>query len=236
LAALEPEDVGNWRRNNWLVYPVPVGGFIKFVLFLAVVLTGAFFALQATCIEIWTVPSDDPLFSASVMPTLEAGDTVLLWRLGTPRFADLVRCADPQVPGRFVVGRILGEHGDYVKVEGAVFVNGRIISAAHGCPVGEYAIPHPISGEPTDMRCESEEAGGNDYTRLRLEKPTGPPEKSDSRVPNEHVFIVSDDRPFHYDSRDFGPLPTASCPERIVFRLWSIRGWSDAARRLSMIH
>jgi signal peptidase I len=213
-----------------------MSGFVRFVVFLALLLGGVFAVLRATCIEFWTIPSDDALFSASVMPTLEAGDTVVVWRAGSPRFADLVRCADPEFPGRYVVGRIMAEPGDRIRGEGAIFVNGKIISAAHGCPIGRYTIPNPVNGEPVELRCESEEAGGNDYMRLRLEIPTGRPETFENMLPPGHIFLVSDNRPFHHDSRDFGPLPKTSCNERIVFRLWSVRGWADGARRLSLIY
>jgi signal peptidase I len=215
-----------------------MGGFLKFVCFLAVVLTGAFFILRATCLSFWEIPSDDPLFSASIAPTLEPGDTIVMWRLGTPRFADLVRCADPEIPGRYVVARILGEQGDRVNgVWHSVFVNRRLISAAHACATTRYSIPHPISGDPVDLMCESEEAGGNDYTRLRFEiNPATNPETFDTLVPNGHFFLLSDDRAFHYDSREYGVVAKSNCTEKVIFRLWSARGWSDGDKRLTLIH
>jgi signal peptidase I len=215
-----------------------MGGFIRFVVVLALLLGGIVAGMRATCMSFWTVPSDDPLYSASVLPTLEAGDVVVLWRLGAPTFADLVRCTDPEIPGRYVVGRILGEQGDRVNgLWHTVFVNRKLISAAHVCPVARYSVPHPVSGDPVDLVCDAEEAGGNDYTRLRYEiNPATNPETFDTVVPNGHVFLLSDNRVFHYDSRQFGPISKASCPERIAFRLWSARGWDDSARRMDFIH
>jgi signal peptidase I len=214
-----------------------MGGFVRFVFFLALVLGGMFALLRATCISFWTVPSDDPLYSASVAPTLQPGDEVVLWRLGAPTFADLVRCTDPEVPGRYVVGRILGEPGDRVSGSGhAISVNRRLISSAHACPVSRYTIAHPITGDPVDLTCEMEETGGNDYTRLRFENTPENPETFDTVVPNDHFYLVSDDRAFPYDSRKFGPIEKAQCPERIVFRLWSTAGWGDSANRLTWIH
>jgi signal peptidase I len=215
-----------------------MGGLIKFVVILVLLFGGIIAGLRATCMSFWTVPSDDPVYSASIVPTLEQGDLVVLWRLGSPAFADLVRCTDPEIPGRFVIGRILGEQGDRVNgIWHTVFVNRKVISAAHGCPTTRYSVPHPISGDPVDLVCESEEAGGNDYTRLRYDlTPATTPETFDSVVPNGYVFLLSDNRAFHFDSRQYGPLPKTNCPERIVFRLWSARGWSDSERRLSIIH
>ena len=214
-----------------------MAAFVRFAVILVLVLGGIIAALRATCISFWTVPSDDTLFSASVLPTLEQGDMVVLWRLGMPGYAELVRCADPEVPGRYVVGRILGEPGDNISGTGAsIWVNKRIISAAHSCATGRYTVPHPISGEPVELVCEEEETGGNDYMRLRYDVPPSTPETFSTQVPPERVFLISDNRAFHSDSREFGPVPGSSCKERIFFRLWSVRGWSDAARRMSIIY
>jgi len=214
-----------------------MSGFVRFLVILVLVIGGIFAVLRATCISFWTVPSDDPLFGASVMPTLEHGDVVALWRLGSPGYAELVRCADPEIPGRYVVGRILGEPGDHLTGSAhSLWVNKRIISSAHACQNARYTIPHPVTGEPVDLLCEEEETGGNDYTRLRLDYMPATPETFDTRVPPGHVFLISDNRAFHNDSREFGAVAKANCKERIFFRLWSVRGWGDAARRLSFVH
>jgi signal peptidase I len=214
-----------------------MGGFVRFVVFLLLLFGAIAAGLRATCMAFWTVPSDDPLFAASIMPTLEAGDLVVLWRLGQPGYAELVRCESPEVPGRYAVGRILGEQGDQLNgTAHSISVNRRVISAAHACPNGPYVVAHPVSGDPVELVCEAEEAGGNDYTRLRYEVMPQNPETFSHTVANGNVYLISDDRPFHNDSRDFGPLARTSCKERIFFRLWSVRGWSDVARRMSIIH
>jgi signal peptidase I len=215
-----------------------MGGFAKFIVFVVLALAGLLAGLRATCLDFWTVPSDDPLYSASVVPTLEQGDLVVLWRRGAPTYADLVRCTDPGVPGRYVIGRILGEPGDRISgVWHSIYVNKRILSSAHACTTAQYTVPHPVTGDPVDLICESEESGGNDYTRVRFAiTPATNPETFETVVPNDHFFLVSDNRAFHYDSRTFGPVVKSSCPERIMFRLWSARGWADSARRLTMIH
>ena len=59
--------------------------------------------LRATVMEPWTVP-DDSILGLSVAPTLAAGDVVLLWNVGQRGFGELVRCADPEDPQRWVVG------------------------------------------------------------------------------------------------------------------------------------
>jgi hypothetical protein len=49
------------------------------------------------------------------------------------------------------------------------------------------------------------------------------------------LFLVSDNRLYPFDSRDFGPLPQASCQETVIFRLVSRLGFSDVKKRLSWI-
>ncbi len=188
--------------------------------------------------RMWTMPSDDGLLAVSVMPTLEAGDVLLLWRLGTPAFGELVRCPDPEAPGRFVVGRILGEQGDKIVAEQtSVTVNDKVVSSRRACNPAQLSVLDPKTGEPFDLSCEIEEAGGVEYTRARA---THPPSLQvmpfQTKVQAGNVFLASDNRYYHDDSRDFGAVPKDGCHERIVFRLWSARGWFDEARRMTLIH
>ena len=50
------------------------------------------------------------------------------------------------------------------------------------------------------------------------------------------VFLLSDNRSYHEDSRDFGTVPLSSCRGRIFFRLWGKGGWADDKNRLVYIH
>jgi signal peptidase I len=215
-----------------------VRAIVKLVVWVAVILGGIAVFLRATCMRMWTMPSDDGLLAVSVMPTLEPGDVLLLWRLGTPAFGELVRCPDPEVPGRFVVGRILGEQGDKVIAEQtSVTVNDKIVSSRRACNPPQLSVLDPKTGESFDLSCEIEEAGGVEYTRARA---TRPPSNQvmpfQTKVPAGNVFLASDNRYNHDDSRDFGPVPKDSCHERVVFRLWSARGWFDESRRMTLIH
>lgn len=192
--------------------------------------------LRATCLRLWTMTPDDPLLALSVVPTLEAGDVLVLFRAGTPGFGDLVRCADPEVAGKYVVGRILGEQGDRVTTElAAVAVNGKTIASKRACNPSQLIVHDPNTGERFDLSCDIEEAGGTEFTRARATNAPSLVKSFHVAVPDGHVFIASDDRHYHDDSRDFGTLPKASCPEQIVFRIMSARGWFDSARRMTFI-
>ena len=210
---------------------------VKFVVWVTLIAGGIVALLRVTCLRVWTMPSDDALMSVSVMPTLEAGDVLVLLRLGTPTFGELVRCPDPEAPGRYVVGRILGEPGDAIVAElGAVTVNDKLVGSRRACNPAEFSVFDPKTGETFDLSCEVEEAGGIEYTRARASHPAPRPTPFRVKVPEGHVFLASDDRHYHDDSRDFGPVPKESCKERVVFRLWSARGWFDDARRMTIIH
>jgi signal peptidase I len=214
-----------------------VRGFVKFVVFFALFCVGVVAALKATCIEFWTMPNDDALLSLSIMPTLEAGDRLILLRIGTPGFGDVVRCPDPEVPGRFVVGRILGEQGDRIVAQtSSVTVNERYIGTRRACIPPQLTVLDPKTSEEVELSCEIEEAGGTEYTRLRATTPPLNPTPYKVRVPDGQVFLASDNRHYHDDSRDFGPLDKASCHNRVIFRLWSARGWFDNSRRLNFVH
>jgi signal peptidase I len=187
--------------------------------------------------RLWTMTADDPLLSLSVMPTLEAGDVLVLLRGGTPGFGELALCADPEVAGKYVIGRILGEQGDRIETAHAVVtVNDKVISTRHGCTPGKISVSDPRNGESMELTCEIEDAGGTEYTRVRAASVTGPTVPYRVTVPSGHVFLASDDRYYHDDSRDFGTLPRDSCPERVVFRVMSARGWFDSPRRMTLIH
>ena len=185
--------------------------------------------------KVWTVP-DDPVLGAAVGPTLAAGDTVLVLTRGTPGFGDLVRCRDPEASDRFVVGRVAGVENDTVETEGyRLTVNSKKYDSHSACPERTFKVPHPSSGSEVELNCDTVEMGGGWHYRGHNPNPVFT-QKTRSDVGAGMVFLISDDREFHDDSRDFGQLPRASCSERIIFRLWGKGGWSDMKRRMTFIH
>jgi signal peptidase I len=215
---------------------VSVRAVFKLMVWIALALGAVLGLLLATCISFWTVPSDDALLSASIVPTLAPGDLLVLWYRGQPGFGELVRCVDPEAQGRYVVARLMGEEGDDISVDQVlVTVNGKPISSKHACTKLHETVRDPNSGDPVELTCEVEEAGGTVYNRSRASNPAFRSPPIHTQVPPASVFLVSDDRFFHDDSRDFGSIPKSSCKERIVFRLWSARGWFDGDSRLSLI-
>lgn len=177
-------------------------------------------ALRATVFDVWRIP-DDRVLDSSLRPTLAAGDLVLLYRGSAPAFANLVRCFDPEDQQRFVVGRVVGLGGDHVKVDGhRVMVNGKRYEETVGCDT-PTTVPHPTSGSNVQASCERVQMGGSWHMRAFV---TGVSRNADHQVGEGRIYLLSDNRSYHDDSRDFGAVPDTTCGDRIVMRLWSSGG------------
>lgn len=194
--------------------------------------------LRATCMDVWRIPEDDALFSASLRPNLAAGDVVVLLRGFLPAHADVVRCThpDPAQTGRYVVGRVLGDAGDRISTDGIhMSINGHVTRVTHACDPSNMDVIDPNTGNPHSLFCDWEEYGGTVYKRLHA---TGEDARSSSTTIETspgHLFLASDNRYYHQDSRDFGAVDVASCPEKIVFRLIGAGGWLDSESRMTLI-
>lgn len=208
---------------------------LRFLLWLALI-GGAFVGLlRLTALRWWRVPDNDPWLQASVMPTLNAGDWVVLWRLTSPSDGDLVLCPEPGAPERVVVGRLMARGGDEIEIGGStVTVNDRGFGTERSC--GHFEVVHPRSGRAIEQTCSIEDLDGRLHPRGNANDPDAVPTPLPkvSIAPGK-VFLVSDNRQLPFDSRDYGPVDAASCKETIVFRLWGSRGFFDASRRFDVI-
>jgi signal peptidase I len=214
-----------------LSFPRIVRTLTKIVLYTLLgmaVVAGIIFAI----FDVWTVPGDDPQLSVSVEPTLSAGDVVLVRRSFGASDGDVVRCADPQAAGRYVVARVMGSTGDEIDfVGGNLLVNGRSPSAPSACDNPKMTLRNPANDEDMELQCFVEEFAGGTHQSLR-----GKAVDRDSKatVDVQHVYLVSDNRILHLDSRDFGPLVPSTC-QRVLFRLWGTTGFWDTHKRLTGI-
>jgi signal peptidase I len=213
-----------------------MGKFIRFAVWATIFVGLVVGVARLTAIRWWRVPSDDPWLQASVEPTLSGGDLVLLWRLTEPVFGDLVVCPDPDAPERVVVARLVGERGDRLKFEkGQLELNGKPVQNERECLPPTFEVIHPDNEEPIEQGCSVEDLDGVLHPKGEI---SGHPFKDtteETRVPPGEVFLVSDNRLFTYDSRDFGLVPRASCKEAVFYRLWGQTGWKDVKRRLTYI-
>ncbi len=210
---------------------------LRSLVWLAFVLGVLVGAARLTLLRWWQVPLEDADLGASIAPTLWPGDWVILWRLTPPGFGDLVLCPDPDEPLQPVIGRIAGEGGDELKIsaDGQIEVNGVRVLSEQACRPREFVVPDPSSGEPIELRCEIERMGGVSHKRGRAGLSQRPSAR-DVEVPEGHVYLVSDNRQYPFDSRHFGALERQSCKEKVLFRLVSREGFFDVERRLTLIH
>ena len=209
----------------------------RFLVWTALIIGLVIGAARATALRWVRLPTNDPVLETSVLPTLEGGDLILLWRLGKPRFGDLVLCPEPGYPERFVIGRIAGESGDQVRIKDSkATVNGDAFAIERSCDPPVFTFLHPDRpSEEVSQQCMWEAIGNH----LHMMGGTGAfkilPEDRQYDVPEGQWFLLSDNRIFPYDSRDYGFVAVDSCNETVIGRLVSRRGWNDAPRRLTYV-
>jgi len=203
---------------------------------MSLVIGGILGILRATVLTWWVVPSDDPLMGASMAPSLYPGDLVILWR-GTVKFGDLARCADPESPGRYVVGRVMGEPNDQLEFKDFdLVVNDKRTTKEQTCSPSRVTIPDPSTGADVDLYCSIEAIIGHKHLRATPMNPQ--PQYTSGRrvtVAENQFYLVSDNRVYPLDSRDYGGVPKASCKEFVVLRIKGKKGWQDENSRLTFI-
>ena len=211
-----------------------MGKWLRTLGWTAVVIAVVLGVLRATVLRWWRIPTDDPTIGASLAPSLSPGDFVLLWRGGV-KFGDLARCADPEAPGRYVVGRVMGEPNDELEVGGdLVVVNGKRSVQEHSCNPNMVTVADPTSGAETQLHCGIEAIIGHKHKRgTSAASGTIPLRKV--QVGQGQFYLVSDNRAMPFDSRNYGGVPQASCKETVFFRLYGAKGFGDVDTRLSFI-
>jgi signal peptidase I len=202
----------------------------------AAIVGGAALLGRALFFDTWTFP-DDRRFAASVAPTLRAQDRLVLIKESAPSVGDLVRCADPENPSDFIVARVGGRVGDHVELDSASLrINGRGYDAESACPDRSVVLPNPGEGPDIEIYCDKVTMGSGWHYRGHSLKPRFGSEKTSADVRPGMLFLVSDNRDWHDDSRDFGQVPVASCSHKIVFRLWGGMGMGADPLRFEFIH
>lgn len=180
--------------------------------------------------DTWEVPGTDPSFIAGIAPTLQPQDRVLTSRHSKPAFGELQRCLAPDGRGTFVIGRVFGIEGETVEVlNERVTVDGRSPKARFQC--GTVKVLHPVSQDPMELTCTVEDNGA--FTYGALTHPEYREGQTRTRVEPGKVFLVSDDRHLHQDSRDFGQVDATSC-QHVVYRLWG-ESFTDGSRRFNIL-
>lgn len=207
----------------------------RFLFWVALIIGMVVGGLRATAIRWWRVPHDDPYLTASISPSIRPGDLILLWRLTRPGFGDLVMCPEPGHPERVVIGRLVGEARDDLEVDGSIItINRKQQTASGSCAQRTFKERNPASGIETEQACSMEELGGGVHLRGNVPGATATapmPAPVKTTVPQGMVWLVSDNRLYPWDSREFGPVPRETCTETVFFRLVGAGGFFDASAR-----
>ena len=206
----------------------------RFAMWAVIGIIAVVVLFRMTSIRWWKVPEDDPYLAASVAPALRAGDWVLLWRLSEPVAGALVLCPEPKHAERVVVGRIIGEEGQKVTVSGTnVEVDGKRLPSEGGCSKQRFTVKAPRGGD-IELRCTTEVVGGTVHERGEAEAIAELP-IFEATVGAGEALLVSDNRRFPYDSRDFGLVDRATCKETVFFRLIGSEGFFHRPTRFTYI-
>jgi signal peptidase I len=209
---------------------------LKLAFWTTVVVGGVLGLLYAVLFDVWVVPADDPMLSASIEPNLSAGDVVVLSRAGSIGRGNLLRCSDPQAPGRYVVARAIGHSGDKVSIEDErVLVDGRRNPSPHSCDVVSRTLRDPSTNDDVVLVCNVEDYGEVEFDALRSAATEGSGTlPTNATVEPGRWYLVSDDRHIHVDSRDYGSVDPAAC-KHIIFRIVGAAGFGDGKSRFSII-
>jgi len=190
---------------------------------------------RLTAIRWWKVPEDDPYLAASVAPALRAGDWVLLWRLTPPSLGSLALCPEPKHSDRVVIGRLVGDEGQRVKVSGtSIEVAGKRLASEGSCRQDRFTVKPPKGGVEIELRCSTEIVSNWVHERGEAEAIAELPD-FEVEVHAGEVALVSDNRRFPYDSRDFGLVDRSTCKETVFFRLVGQEGFSHSPTRFTYI-
>lgn len=136
--------------------------------------------------------------SGSMESTIMTGDRVctekVSYHFGTAQQGDIVTFEDPEIPGRTLVKRCIATEGQTIDLQdGVVFVDGIALSEPY------------TQGQPT-----------NPLTRsiVDIEFPY--------TIPDDHIWVMGDNRTNSQDSRYFGPIKNSSVYGRAFAVLWPL--------------
>ncbi len=153
--------------------------------------------------------------SESMVPTLEIGDFILVNKyayglrlpvlgtrivdIGEPARGDIMVFVPPHDP-RYFIKRVIGLPGDKIRyVNKSLYINGQRLEYDF---VGEVTRFHAASNRTYTAREYTEHIAGITHSTHRLGNAEPPREWT---IPEQHYFMMGDNRDFSDDSRRWGP-------------------------------
>jgi signal peptidase I len=187
--------------------------------------------LRSFLVEPFRIPS------GSMMPTLLVGDFILVNKytygirlpvvntkvleLGEPERGDVVVFRFPKDPAVDYIKRVVGVPGDHILYRNkALYINGRKVEQV---PEGTY-IGRGSGLSMSGAEVRREKLGNVEHDILVVPKVGGI--RTDTVVPDDHYFVMGDNRDNSNDSRYWGFVPDENLVGK-AFMIWM--NWDSAA-------
>lgn len=187
-------------------------GFLKLVAWVAGVLLVFAAIMRIFFVDVAVVGHN------AMAPTLEANDTILLWRSAVPdEMGDVTICDHPANPGELVMGRVVGKGGMTLEVDRyqRLTIEGSTPDIDWS---GTLSFNDAVQGHTASYNRGIVELGNVEHEIMHRED-------SAFRLPRTTVeegkiFLLSDNR-MHpgQDSRYFGTVPLENCHGVVFMRL-----------------
>ena len=174
----------------------------KSILEWVVVIVGAVglaLLIKAFLFQAYYIPSP------SMNPTLFEGDRILVnklsYKLHSVNRGDLIVFDTPEASGEDdLIKRVIGLPGEFVNVEEErIEIDGGLLLEPY------LPLSSNIKSFATPFNCVNR-----------------PNENYGCRIPDDHVFVMGDNRSNSRDSRFFGPVPIEDVKGRAFIRVWPI--------------
>ena len=193
--------------------------------------------LRLTAFRLWKVPEGDPYLDASGRAEPEGRGLGVALADDATRSPVRSSCARSPSAPRACRRRAHARRGspNHVKIDGThVYVNEKVQAAEGSCADEHFKVIPPGGGAEVEQRCSMEVASGVAHPRGEAEATAELP-AYEVDLKRDEVVLVSDNRRFPYDSRDYGPVVRDSCTDTIFFRLLGVEGFFDASRRFQYV-
>lgn len=154
----------------------------------------------------------------AMAPTMEAGDSVLVWRSGEPdQLGDIVICSHPTNAGELVMGRVMGKPGMTVESDAR---HQLVIEGSR--PDTDWQGTEPfndtVQGAQAEHRRGLVKLGNMEH--LIYIRDGSEFRMTSTEVPAGKIFLLSDNRTHPgQDSRYFGPVDPETCHGTVFMRL-----------------
>lgn len=154
----------------------------------------------------------------AMAPTMEAGDTILIWRSATPdEIGEITICAHPGQPDQLVMGRVVGKPGMLLQQNryGALEIEGSTPDVDWR---GTDTFTDTLEDRTDEYKRGMEKLGNRDHWIFVRER--GQFRMSPTTVGEGKIFLLADNRTHvGQDSRYFGTVDPETCQGTVFMRL-----------------